>query len=243
VALAAAIPIGALFVAVERRIAARGGAPLVELRLFEARGFRVGLLSAVILYFVISFFLLLSIYLQDGLGLSAIDSGLAFTPLAVAFAGCSIAAPRLPDGIREHLPQVGATVAALGLMATVLAVEGATGGSVSVALIFAMIPVGAGMGLAVPALINLVLESVPASDAGTASGMLVTAQQGGNALGVAIVGTIFFTQLGSGTGAGAYGDAFSVAVGVQAVLALISAALVSRARERAPQGMPAGEHA
>jgi EmrB/QacA subfamily drug resistance transporter len=242
-ALAAALPAGALFVAAERRISARGGAPLAELRLFDVRGFRVGVLSAMVLYGVISFFLLLSIYLQEGLGLSALESGLAFTPLAIAYATSSIAAPRLADGVRDHLPRIGAVVAALGLLSTVLAVQETGDGSVSAPLIAAMVPIGLGLGMAIPTLINVVLRAVPASDAGAASGMLTTSQQIGNALGVAIVGTIFFAELGSGSSAGAYGDAFSVAMGVQAALALLSAALVSRARERAPRAVPLGEGA
>jgi sugar phosphate permease len=240
-ALAAAVPAGALFVAAERRISERGGAPLAELRLFDVRGFRVGVLSAMVLYGVISFFLLLSIYLQEGLGLSALDSGLAFTPLAIAYATSSIAAPRLADGLRDQLPRIGAAVAALGLIGTVLAVQETGDGSISAPLIGAMVPVGLGLGMAIPTLINVVLRAVPSSDAGAASGMLSTAQQIGNALGVAIVGTIFFAHLGSGSGAGAYADAFSVALGVQATLALASAALVSRARERAPRAVPVGE--
>jgi EmrB/QacA subfamily drug resistance transporter len=246
-AFAAAIPAAALFVAAERRIAARGGSPLVELGLFEARGFRVGLLSATVLYFVISFFFLLAIYLQQGLGLSALDSGLAFTPIAVAFVASSLTGPRLADGAREHLPQVGATIAALGLITTIVAVEATGNGSVSAWLILSMVPVGAGMGLAIPPLINLVLRAVPQSEAGAASGTLVTSQQLGNALGVASIGTIFFAELGSGTGAAAYGDAFALSLAIQAAFALAAAALVSRARqtssERGPAGIPAGESA
>ncbi len=247
IAFAAALPAAALFVAAERRISARGGSPLAELRLFETRGFRIGLLSATVLYFVISFFFLLAIYLQEGLGMSPLDSGLAFTPIAVAFVTSSLSGPRLADGAREYLPQIGATVAAVGLLATVAAVQGTGDGSVSPWLILAMVPVGGGMGLAIPPLINLVLRAVPPSDAGAASGMLVTSQQIGNALGVAIVGTIFFGELGDATGAAAHGDAFSVALAVQAAFALTAGALVSRARrtteERAPAGMPAGERA
>jgi EmrB/QacA subfamily drug resistance transporter len=243
VALAAAIPAVLLFLRVERRVAAAGGAPLAELRLFEARGFRVGVLSAVILYFVISFFLFLSIYLQEGLGLSALHSGLAFTPLAVAYSSCSIAGPRLGERFRELLPQVGAGIAALGLLGTSLAVVD-TGGSVSAPLILAMLPVGGGLGMAIPSLMNVVLRAVPASDAGAASGMLTTSQQIGNALGVATVGTIFFGALGSGTGSDAYGHAFIVAMSVQAGCALLAAALVSRARERTPRAAaPATEAA
>ena len=115
-----------------------------------------------------------------------------------------------------------------------------SGGSVSVPLIAALAPVGAGLGLAVPTLINLVLRTVPAAAAGAASGTLVTAQQLGNALGVATMGTIFFAELGARTGPSAFGDAFSVTLAAQALLALVAAAIVSRAREPAPAASPAG---
>jgi EmrB/QacA subfamily drug resistance transporter len=238
-ALGAAVPVAALFVAVERRVATRGGSPLAELRLFEARGFRVGVVSALILYGVISFFFLLSIYLQEGLGLDPIDSGLAFTPLAVAFVAASLSAPRLSDGAREYLPQIGALVAALGLGATILAVQETIAGSVNLWLFLAMLPVGAGMGMAIPPLIAQVLRAVPSSDAGAASGMLTTSQQIGNALGVAVVGTIFFGELGSQTSPAAFGDAFSVALAVQALLAVASATLVASARRPSPAAEPA----
>jgi hypothetical protein len=92
-----------------------------------------------------------------------------------------------------------------------------------------------------------VLRAVPPTDAGAASGTLVTAQQIGNALGVAIVGTIFFSELGSSVSADAFGHAFSVSLAVQAAFALAAAALVSRARqtarERAHAAVPAGERA
>ena len=88
------------------------------------------------------------------------------------------------------------------------------------------------------------LRAVPASDAGAASGTLVTAQQIGNALGVAIIGTVFFSELGAGTTAGSFGDAFSVAMAIQAIFALTAAVLVARARqtsgERVPAGVPEG---
>ena len=243
----AAIPAAALFVAAERRITARGGSPLVELRLFETRAFRIGLVSASTLYFVISFFFLLSIYLQEGLGLSALDSGLAFTPIAAAFVAASLTGPRLAENVREYLPQIGASVAALGLLATIFAVQATGSGSVSVWLILAMVPVGAGMGTAIPPLIHLVLRAVPPADAGAASGTMVTAQQIGNALGVALVGTAFFSELGSGTSPAAFGDAFTISLAIQAVFALVAATLVARARqtsrEPAPGAMPASEGA
>src|SRR5213078_3231273 len=154
-----------------------------------------------------------------------------FTPIAVAFVSSSLAGPRLADGAREYLPQIGATIAAAGLLATIVVIQSTTGGAVSAWLILAMVPIGGGLGLAIPPLINLVLRAVPPADAGAASGTLVTAQQIGNALGVAIVGTVFFSELGSSVSTSAFGDAFSVALAVQAAFAVTAAALVSRARQ------------
>jgi EmrB/QacA subfamily drug resistance transporter len=238
VALAAAIPALALFLGTERRIARRGGAPLADLSLFETRTFRMGLLAAIVLYQVISFFLLLAVYLQDGLGLSAMDSGLVFTPIAVGFVGGSLIGPRLADGVRRLMPQIGAMTAAAGLLLTVLVIQAGVH-SVSALLILAMVPVGAGMGLAVPTLIALVLSSVPQSEAGTGSGMLVTAQQVGNAIGVAVIGSLFFGVLGSRNSAEAYGDALSLSMAVQAACAVGAAVLLTRAHEHAGEALPA----
>jgi EmrB/QacA subfamily drug resistance transporter len=229
--LAAAAPAGAAFVAWERRVHARGGSPLMELGLFAQRGFRVGISAAVIQFTVPSFFLFLGLYLQEGAGLTPIESGLAFTPLAVAFAGGSLLGPRLGRAAIDLLPAVGAATAALGLGTTIAALL-ATGDHYSpVVMIVATIPVGLGMGIFVPPLINLVLRMVPTRDAGAASGTLVTGQQIGNALGVAVVGTVFFGQLGSATDLGSFGGAFAAACAVQAVLALAGAALALRVRE------------
>jgi EmrB/QacA subfamily drug resistance transporter len=229
-ALAAAAPAGAAFVAWERRVHARGSSPLMELGLFAQRGFRVGISAAVVQFTVPSFFLFLGLYLQEGAGLSPIESGLVFTPLAVAFAGGSLLGPRLGRAVIDLLPAAGAATAALGLGTTIAALLVSGDRYEPALLIAATLPVGLGMGVFVPPLINLVLRMVPTRDAGAASGTLVTGQQIGNALGVAIVGTVFFGQLGSGTGVGAFGGAFAAAAGVQAVLALAGAALALRVR-------------
>jgi EmrB/QacA subfamily drug resistance transporter len=237
-AMVVAVAVAAAFARFERRLTARGEAPLIAPALFRERGFRLGVLAAVSLYFVIAFFLLLSIYMQSGLGLGPFDSALAFTPLAVAFVAGSITGPRLSERLRAHLPQAGAAIAALALIGTIGVVE-SSGGSISSQLILVIVPFGAGMGLAVPALINLVLQAVPRNEAGSAAGVLTTSQQMGNALGVAIIGTIFFAVLGDRSGPAAYGDAFSIAIGVQAGLALAAAGLLTRVRERAPAAAPA----
>jgi len=82
--LVAAVPAGAAFLAWERRVVAAGRSPLIELRLFAERGFRIGVAAAVALFVVPSFFLFLGLYLQDGGGVTPIESGVAFAPLAAA---------------------------------------------------------------------------------------------------------------------------------------------------------------
>jgi EmrB/QacA subfamily drug resistance transporter len=233
VAAALAVPLGIAFVRLERRIEARGGAPLVELPLFAERGFRLGSLAMLIVYGVITFFLLIAIYLQEGIGLSAIDSGLLFTPLAVAFAAASLRGPRLlGPRLGDRLPALGALLAAVGIAATITVVSASAGELAALPLVLAFLPVGAGMGLFIPSTINVVLRSVPTEDAGAASGMLTTIQQVGNALGVAIVGSVFFAVLGDRTGGAAFAEAFSVAAAIQVGLALCGAVLVARAARR-----------
>ena len=72
-----------------------GRAPLVSLRLFAERPFSIGITLVVVAYAgVNSFFLILSLMLQDGLGMSALGAGLEYTPLAVAFFATSLLAAR-----------------------------------------------------------------------------------------------------------------------------------------------------
>ena len=72
---------------------------------------------------------------------------------------------------------------------------------------------GAGLGLLVVPLVNVVLTAVPASDAGGASGVFSTAQQLGDALGVAIFGTVFFDHSGGLPSLGAWQTAAILAAG------------------------------
>ena len=56
---------------------------------------------------------------------------------------------------------------------------------------------GAGLALLVIPLVNVVLAAVPADAAGGASGLFTTVQQLGGAIGVAVIGTVFFDYLGT----------------------------------------------
>lgn len=201
--IAGSLLVFAAFVAYQRR---RTTSPLVELSLFRHRSFTGGLLvSLLFMGGVIGFFLVLTVYLQVGLGFSVLRSGLTGIPWGFAvptFAGISVAllAPRL-----------GRTVLQLGLALVIAAMFGLmwtvrSGGAdvSSLSLAPALFLGGVGMGLCVALIFDFALAEVPVGAAGSASGLLNTVQQVGGAIGIAAIGALFFGLVpGGDAGAGA----------------------------------------
>ena len=113
---------------------------------------------------------------------------------------------------------------AFGLGALALTVDRiGVGGSVGW-LVAPLLLDGAGMGLVMAPLAATVLAGLPGHHAGAAAGVLVTAQQLANALGVALVGLVYFGVLQHG----GYANAFTASIGCLAALALVLAGLVWR---------------
>jgi EmrB/QacA subfamily drug resistance transporter len=231
--LAAAVPLVAAFAISQRRLAARGGDPLVDLALFRERAFTVGLLATVLFYTGMdSFFLVLALYLQEGRGLDALGSGLVFTPLAVGYLAASIVSQGLAGRLGRQLLALGGitrAVALAGLIATVVAVG--SGGDVAL-LLPALVLDGVGMGLLTAPLIATVLADMKPAQAGAASGVLSTAQQVGNALGIALVGALFYGALGATPTPDDVARAFELSLiavaGLCAAVALLVQALPGR---------------
>lgn len=227
--LAAAVALGAAFVAHQRRRAARGGIPLVDPALFRIRGFATGLLAALTLFAgVASSFFVLALYLQQGRGLAPLPSGLVFSTLALAFTATSLSAGWIERRLRRPTLVPGALGMALGLGALGLTVGCIGVGGSIVWLVVALLVDGAGMGLVMAPLAATVLAGLPGHHAGAAAGILATAQQLANALGVALVGLVYFGELRHG----GYGPALTVSVACLAALALVLAGL-TRALSRA----------
>jgi EmrB/QacA subfamily drug resistance transporter len=183
----------AAFVLHQRRLHRKGATPLVELRLFAARSFSAGLLAQLVFWCgQASFFLVLALYLQQGRGLGPMTAGLVFTILAVSYLAASAGAPALTLRHGRRVLAAGAVTLATGhvlLLATV-ADLGTTGPTLALAP--ALLLIGAGMGLAIAPLATIILATIPGEQAGSASGLLATMQNVGNALGVALIGVIFF---------------------------------------------------
>jgi EmrB/QacA subfamily drug resistance transporter len=199
ISLAASPLLLAAFALQQRALARRGGAPLIDPRLFVHRTFTAGLLAQLVFWSgQASFFLVLALYLQSGRGLSALHAGLVFTILAVAYLAASMRAPELAVKHGREVLAAGALTLAAGHVVLLITIgEIGVGGSIA-ALIPGLILVGAGMGLGITPLTTIILSGMRPEQAGAASGALTTMQNVGNAIGVALIGVIFFGALHSG---------------------------------------------
>jgi EmrB/QacA subfamily drug resistance transporter len=197
ISMAAAVPVLAGFVAWERRKKA-DGSPLVELDLFRQRAFVAGLLVAGIFFMGIpAFFLTFTLWLQIGLGFSALHAGLTGIPFAVGSAIASAASVRLAPRLGRRILSLGALLISLGMTGIIVTVDRYSGAIHSWQLIPALAVCGLGLGCVIAPLVNVVLAGIRGQDAGSASGVLTTVQQLGGAVGVAVIGVIFFGLLGS----------------------------------------------
>jgi EmrB/QacA subfamily drug resistance transporter len=172
---------------------ARSEAPLLDLGLFRERAFSAGLATQLLLGSAqASFFVYLSLYLQQGRGLDPLQAGLVFTILAAAYVVVSGPAPALTARFGRTVVAAGgaALAAGLALLAAATAEIG-TGGSIAV-LVPGLLLVGVGIGLCFTPLTATVLSGIDPAGAGAASGAMSTITQVGYALGVAITGLIFF---------------------------------------------------
>jgi EmrB/QacA subfamily drug resistance transporter len=207
------------FIAYQRRLAHRGGAPLVDLTMFAPRGFRVGMLTQLIFWIgQASFFLVLALYLQDGRGLTALGAGTVFAAIGAGYLATSTFAGRIAARVGRQTVALGTVTMAVGLVAMQITVrEIGLHGSVAW-LIPALVVDGAGMGVALAPLAQTTLGYAAPHHAGGASGVLSTVMQVGGALGIALIGVVFYR---GGDVPHAFGAALTFLTVVEVVAALL----------------------
>jgi hypothetical protein len=154
-------------------------------------------ISAVFIAGIPAFFFTFSLMLQVGLGFSALNAGLTTIPWSLTSAFASAMSTRVAPRLGKWTIAIGSgllVVGILGVIAT-LNIEGTslTGWE----LIPSFLVSGLGLGTVIAPLLNIILAGVPGRDAGSASGVLTTFQQLGGAIGVAVVGVVFFGLLSS----------------------------------------------
>jgi EmrB/QacA subfamily drug resistance transporter len=206
----------------ERRWTARGKETLVDLSLAGVRSYVFGLALGT-LYFAgfTSIFIVLTLYLQNGLGYSALQAGLTQMPFAIGSAISAFLAGRVVARFGRALVVTGLVVVAIGLVAVDL-VTPHLSGNIGLSLAPLLFVCGAGGGMVIAPNITLALDEVDPARAGAGGGLLQTAQRVGSAIGVAVVLAQFFDRLASTQGDAA--EAFSIAL--RTTTALIVAALV-----------------
>ncbi len=229
VCMAAFIPMLVLFVQYEKRVTAGGGSPLVELDLFHDRSFVIGLFSGMCFFSgAAAFFLISTVFLQNGLGYSPKEAGLTFAWFAIAFLGSSLASVRIQPKLGSRIINLGAAMMILGL-SSLLYLTALRGASLSgLELAPVLLIYGTGQGFVMPTLISTVLINIKGHDAGSASGVLSTVQQASFATGVAVIGTVFFSVLGTATSTEAFLHALRVAFSVNICLLTATFILILR---------------
>jgi MFS family permease len=224
--LAAAPLVLGLTLAWERRLAARGGEPLLDLDLFRDRAFSAGLLlNFVVIFFFGSFMFVLTLLLQSGLGQSPLHAGIDNLPLAVMFMGFCLLGPQLNARLGARSITVGTSISATGVV--IFALIGMrlggylTGWDTAAATAF----IGIGQGMTVPSLMSGVLAHVRPERAGAAAGVLTTTQQFAIASGVAVIGAVFYGALGNSPTRAGFVSSATAIFRVDLALLLAAAAL------------------
>ncbi|MFF7248478.1 MFS transporter [Embleya sp. NPDC008237] len=199
------VPIAAAFFGAfvwwEIRQGRRGRMPVVDLALFKVRSYTLGLL-VMLFYFAgfTSIFFVFTLYLQSGLGYSALLAGLAITPFALGSAvGASIGG-RLVNRFGHALVTGGLLMVVVGLVGAIVAVDEVPGHRVGWAMVAPLVCAGLGSGLVISPNQTLTLAEVPPVQGGAAGGVLQTGQRIGSAMGIAAVGSVFFSRLAADQG-------------------------------------------
>ncbi|MET8088468.1 MFS transporter [Micromonospora sp. NPDC005237] len=204
---------------------ARHREPLFDLRLFTFQSYTLGSLIALV-YFggFTAIFFIFTLFLQNGLGYSALVAGLAITPFALGSAAASALGGRVVNRFGRPLVALGLLGVVVGLAATVLALRLAPDAPAPWVTAAPLLVAGIGSGLVIAPNQTLTLAQVPVPQAGSGAGMLQTGQRIGAAAGIAAVGSMFFSSLTDSRGnwTSAFEKSLLLATGIIA-LALVAA--------------------
>jgi MFS transporter, DHA2 family, methylenomycin A resistance protein len=162
--------------------------PMLSFEIFRLPNFSAAILFGT--FMNLSFygmFFVLSLYLEQARGYSALGTGLAYLPLMCTFIVSNIASGMVASKTGPRLPMIWGAVGTFAGFAMLSQLGPATSYG---AMVVPFIVIPAGMGFAIPAMTATVLSSVDRSRSGTASAVVNAARQTGGAIGVAIFGAL-----------------------------------------------------
>lgn len=224
----ASLPVGMMLVAVwlwwERRQKALGRNPMVDLAIFRVASFANGTLL-VSLYFVgiTSVWVLLALYMQDGLGHTALAAGLIGLPSAALSGVAALWGGRQVSRWGRGLVIAGLYLALLGLASSILVVWLESVGLASEWwLLLTLSFIGIAQGMVISPNQTLTLADVPLTYAGSSGGIMQTGQRIGTSVGIAVITALAFRVLASSGWSWAFIAGFAAIMGVVVATLLIA---------------------
>lgn len=193
---------------------------LINITLFKNRNFNIGLCAALFYYMVQdSYFLINALQLQTGLGISSSLSGFYFVFQGVGYVVASFVSIKLVPRYGKYVLLSGIGIMIISLVFHLIVLQS---GVVSTALVLPVLFVyGLGCGSVLPTMFTISMKSIPTSLAGEASGVYLTFQQIAIALGVGIVGGVFFYVLGDDFNVSQYLIAYHTATIINIALLIL----------------------
>lgn len=191
------LPVFAVFVLRQRMLGRGGGSPLIDLGVFRNRSYTSGL-AFILAFFgvVVGFSLSFGLFLQLGLGYSPMHASLtSLSTAAGAFVGSALSST-VGAKMGRRILHLGLGVMVVGTIGFLLVLGSADAGVSGWDMAAPLAVYGLGMGAIFVPLFDLILGEVRMDQLGSASGVLECVQQFGAALGVAVLGTVFFNAFG-----------------------------------------------
>jgi hypothetical protein len=202
-------------------VTARGGDPLLALDVLRSPGVASGISTLACMAMTYGGLLFIfTLHLQDGLGYSALRTGLTYVPFSATTGLAAYYWRGIPERVQPLIAPIALATCAAGYLSLAVAMRGGAGGGPLMWV--ALVVTGAGQGLTLSPVITQSLVHVPLSRAADASGLLTTTLQLSNVAGVAIFGTVFLS-LDKNTALSttlAYGLAVLAVIGIAAGTAL-----------------------
>lgn len=210
---------------------AKGKTPLVQLSVFAKRSYTSGVVFVVVFFgAIVGFNLAVGLFLQLGLGQSPVRASLTMASWAVgAFLGSAFGATMMVK-LGRRILHIGLSMMAAGL-ALLYPVFSMSPNGLRLALPLTLY--GIGMGMIFVPLFDIIMGEVKDREVGSASSMLESIQQMGSSLGVAVLGTVFFSTVGRDGFLAASRQITLIALGLTIVSLPLAFLLPRRARAHA----------
>ena len=171
-----------------------GKNPLLNIKVFKNFDFRIGLLISLFYYLVQdSYFLINTVYLQNGMGISSVYTGIYFVCQGMGYVLASMFFASRVTRYGKYVSLFGSVIMIVALVFHLIIFNSPDALQWQITII--LFVYGVGCGTILPSLMTISLKSIPEDMLGASSGIYLTLQQISVAIGVAVVGGVFFQHL------------------------------------------------